>query len=163
MPAIWCSDPEGSAPQLARAVGLPFAFAHHFSSAQHRARADCTAEFTPCKRLERPHAMVGGERDLRDHRTNGPEVSGRPHVVRPAAVRHPGPVASPERRRPPTPTPIPTGSARKFAQGPFPRQALGLPGNGPPGQLSACSNGPADELMITTMVYDIEDRIRPSS
>ena len=93
MPAIWLLGSSGFSAQLAGLLGLPFAFAHHFSSVNTvPALGLYRQNFQPSQWLERPHAMVAvsaicADTDERAQWLSGP---GRP-VVPPAAVRDAGP------------------------------------------------------------------------
>ncbi len=59
MPAIWLLGSSGFSAQLAGVLGLPFAFAHHFSSVNTvPALGLYRQNFQPSQWLERPHAMV---------------------------------------------------------------------------------------------------------
>src|SRR5215467_3402311 len=56
---IWLLGSSGYSAQLAGVLGLPFSFAHHFSSANTiPALALYRQSFRPSRWLERPHAMV---------------------------------------------------------------------------------------------------------
>ena len=58
-PAVWLLGSSGYSAQLAGVLGLPFAFAHHFSSQFTEPALELYRNtFEPSKSLERPYAMV---------------------------------------------------------------------------------------------------------
>ena len=109
MPAIWLLGSSGFSAQLAGLLGLPFAFAHHFSSANTvPALALYRQNFQPSQWLERPHTMVAvnaicADTDERARWLSGPAALS---FVRLRTGRRPR-WPAPRRRRP---TPIPTRS-----------------------------------------------------
>src|SRR6516165_2776870 len=158
MPAIWLLGSSGYSAQLAGLLGLPFSFAHHFSSANTVPTLTLYREnFRPSQWLEHPYAMVAvnaicADTDERAEWLAGPAAlsflrlrSGRPQ-----------PLASPEEA---AAYPYAPGE-RDLAWGRFADQALGSPDTvrAQLAGLLECTG--ADELMLTTMVYDIADRIR---
>jgi luciferase family oxidoreductase group 1 len=158
MPAIWLLGSSGYSAQLAGLLGLPFSFAHHFSSANTLpALALYRENFRPSQWLERPYAMVAVNTICADTDERAEWLAG------PAALSFlrmrtgmPQPLTSPEEAAayPYTPT------EREIAWGRFGQQALGSPDT-VRGQLGGLlERTGADELMLTTMVYDISDRIR---
>jgi luciferase family oxidoreductase group 1 len=139
-------------------LGLPFAFAHHFSSANTEpALALYRQNFQPSQWLERPHAMVAvsvicAETDERAQWLSGPAALSfvRLRSGTPAPLASPGEAAAyPYSDR-----------EREFARDRFSGQALGSPETVRQQLASLLERTAADELMLTTMVYDIEDRIR---
>ena len=103
-PALWLLGSSGYSAQVAGLLGLPFAFAHHFSSVNTLpALALYRQQFRPSETLAQPHAMIAAnvicaETDERAQYLAGPE---RP-VVSAAADRtsRPAPVAGRGRRLP---------------------------------------------------------------
>ncbi|TCB98005.1 LLM class flavin-dependent oxidoreductase [Micromonospora zingiberis] len=157
-PAVWLLGSSGFSAQLAGALGLPFSFAHHFSG-QHTvpALALYRQSFRPSRWLERPYAMVAvnvvcADTDERAEWLAGPAGlsflrlrSGRPE-----------PLASPEEA-----AAYPYSDLeREFVAQRREGQATGSPQTvrRQLGELLARTG--ADELMLTTMVYDIADRVR---
>ena len=158
MPAIWLLGSSGFSAQLAGLLGLPFSFAHHFSAANTLpALALYRESFRPSRWLERPYAMVAvnaicAEDDERAEWLSGPAALSflRLRTGRPA------PLATPEEA-----AAYPYNEMeRQFVLDRRHGQAMGSPET-VRGQLAALleSTG-ADELMLTTMVYDVADRIR---
>ncbi|MGC5031884.1 LLM class flavin-dependent oxidoreductase [Micromonospora sp. DT229] len=157
-PAVWLLGSSGFSAQLAGALGLPFSFAHHFSG-QHTlpALALYRQSFRPSRWLERPYAMVAvnavcAETDERAEWLAGPAGlsflrlrSGRPE-----------PLASPEEA---AAYPY-TDLEREFVVQRREGQATGSPETVARQLGDLLTRTEADELMLTTMVYDIADRVR---
>jgi luciferase family oxidoreductase group 1 len=158
MPAIWLLGSSGYSAQLAGLLGLPFSFAHHFSAANTvPALALYREYFRPSRWLERPHAMVAVNTICADTDERAEWLAG------PAALSFlrlrtgmPQPLASPEEAAayPYTPT------EREIAWDRFTSQAFGSPETVRAQLTALLERTEADELMLTTMVYDIADRIR---
>jgi luciferase family oxidoreductase group 1 len=158
MPAIWLLGSSGYSAQLAGVLGLPFSFAHHFSAANTLpALAVYREHFRPSKFLDQPYAMVAvsvvcAETDERARWLSGPAMlsflrlrQGRPQRL-----------ASPEEA-----AAFPyTDAEREMAEQRLDGQALGSPETVHTQLSDLASVTGADELMLTTMVYDIADRAR---
>jgi luciferase family oxidoreductase group 1 len=158
MPALWLLGSSGYSAQLAGLLGLPFSFAHHFSAANTiPALALYRQNFRPSRWLERPHAMVAVSAICADTDELAEWLSG------PAALSFlrlrtgmPQPLASPEDA-----AAYPYGPGeREFARERFASQAIGSPETVRAQLAGLLERTEADELMLTTMVYDISDRIR---
>lgn len=158
LPEIWLLGSSGFSAQLAGLLGLPFSFAHHFSAANTEpALALYRQAFRPSAWLSRPHAMVAvsaicAETDDRARWLAGPAALSFLQLRTGA----PQPLATPaEAAEYPY-----SESEREFAAQRFDGQAIGSPET-VLGQLTGLiERTGADELMLTTMVYDIADRIR---
>jgi luciferase family oxidoreductase group 1 len=158
MPAVWLLGSSGFSAQLAGMLGLPFAFAHHFSSANTEpALALYRQNFQPSQWLERPYAMVAVSVICADTDERAQWLSG-PAALSFIRLRSgtPAPLASPEEA---AAYPY-SDREREFARDRFSGQALGSPETVRRQLASLLERTAADELMLTTMVYDIEDRIR---
>ena len=157
-PAIWLLGSSGFSAQLAGLLGLPFSFAHHFSAQNTLpALALYRQSFRPSRWLEKPYAMVAvnavcAETDERAEWLAGPAGlsflklrSGRPE-----------PLATPEEAAAYPYTEL----EREFVVQRREGQATGSPATVARqlGELLARTG--ADELMLTTMVYDVADRVR---
>ena len=157
-PAIWLLGSSGFSAQLAGLLGLPFSFAHHFSAQNTLpALALYRQNFRPSRWLEKPYAMVAvnavcAETDERAEWLAGPAGlsflklrSGRPE-----------PLATPEEAAAYPYTEL----EREFVVQRREGQATGSPETVARqlGELLARTG--ADELMLTTMVYDVADRVR---
>ena len=156
MPDIWLLGSSGFSAQLAGLLGLPFAFAHHFSAANTVPALELYREsFQPSRWLDALCADRG-ERGLRGHR--GGPVAGRSGgaVVAADAHRASGPLATPEEAAAYQYGP----DEREFAIDRFASQAVGSPETVRAKLTDLVQRTGADELMLTAMVYDINDRIR---
>jgi luciferase family oxidoreductase group 1 len=158
MPAIWLLGSSGFSAQLAGMLGLPFSFAHHFSAANTLpALALYRQHFRPSRWLERPYAMVAvnavcAESDERAQWLAAPAAlsflrlrSGRPE-----------PLATPDEAAAYPYTP----AERDFVEQRREGQALGSPETVRRQLTGLLERTGADELMLTTLVYDIADRVR---
>ena len=158
MPAIWLLGSSGFSAQLAGLLGLPFSFAHHFSSANTvPALALYRQSFRPSRWLDRPQAMVAvsvicADTDERARWLSGPAAlsflqlrAGRPQPLASPAEAAAYPYSERE---------------RAFAAERLAGQALGSPDTVSRQLAQLVERTGADELMLTTMVYDISDRIR---
>ena len=158
MPAIWLLGSSGYSAQLAGLLGLPFSFAHHFSSANTVPTLTLYREnFRPSQWLERPHAMVAVNAICADTDDRAEWLAG-PAALSFLRLRtgRPQPLASPEEA---AAYPYAPGE-RELAWGRFAGQALGSPDTVRAQLAGLLERTGADELMLTTMVYDIADRIR---
>jgi luciferase family oxidoreductase group 1 len=157
-PAIWLLGSSGYSAQLAGLLGLPFSFAHHFSSANTEPALELyRRSFRPSTVLQQPHAMVAvsvlcADTDERAEWLSGPARlswvqlrSGRPQ-----------PLATPEEAAAYPYTEL----DRQVSRERFAGQAIGSPETVRQALTGLLQRTAADELMLTTMVYDIDDRIR---
>jgi luciferase family oxidoreductase group 1 len=155
---MWLLGSSGYSAQVAGLLGLPFAFAHHFSAVNTLpALALYRQQFRPSATLAKPYAMVAAavvcaESDERARWLAGPSGlsflrlrSGRP-----------GPLPSPEEA-----AAYPYTELDRAIIGD--RQAshiIGSPETVRRGLEDLLAATDADELMITTTVFDPADRIR---
>jgi luciferase family oxidoreductase group 1 len=158
MPAIWLLGSSGFSAQLAGLLGLPFSFAHHFSAANTvPALALYRQQFRPSRWLQRPQAMVAVSAICADTDERARWLSG-PAALSFLQLRagRPQPLATPEEA-----AAYPYSDRElEFAAERFAGQAVGS-AETVGRQLAALrERSGADELMLTAMVYDIEDRIR---
>ncbi|XTZ14599.1 LLM class flavin-dependent oxidoreductase [Micromonospora echinospora] len=157
-PAIWLLGSSGFSAQLAGALGLPFSFAHHFSAANTEpALALYRRSFRPSQWLDRPYAMVAvntvcAETDERARWLAAPAAlsflklrSGKPE-----------PLVSPEEA---AAYPY-TEMEREFVAQRGDGQAMGSPETVRRQLGELLERTRADELMLTTLVYDVADRVR---
>jgi luciferase family oxidoreductase group 1 len=158
MPSMWLLGSSGYSAQVAGLLGLPFAFAHHFSPANTLpALALYRQNFRPSATLEAPYAMVaaavvGAESDERARWLAAPSAlsflrlrSGRP-----------GPLPSPEEA-----AAYPYTELDQAIIGD--RQAsniIGSPETVRKRLEDLLEATRADELMITTTTFDPADRLR---
>ncbi|MBO0774900.1 MAG: LLM class flavin-dependent oxidoreductase [Actinobacteria bacterium] len=158
MPAVWLLGSSGYSAQLAGMLGLPFSFAHHFSSANTvPALALYRENFRPSRWLQRPYAMVAVSAICAATDEHAEWLSG-PAALSFLRLRQgmPQPLATPEEA-----AAYPYSDVeRSFARERFAGQAIGSPDTVRQRLAGLIERTGADELMLTTMVYDIRDRIR---
>ena len=158
MPAIWLLGSSGYSAQLAGMLGLPFSFAHHFSAANTLPALQMYREnFRPSQWLERPYAMVAVNTICADTDEQAKWLAG-PAVLSFMRLRtgHLQPLATPEEAAAYPYTP----EEREMAWSRFDQQAIGSPDTVRAQLSGLLERTQANELMLTTMVYDIADRIR---
>ncbi len=158
VPEIWLLGSSGYSAQLAGILGLPFSFAHHFSPRNTEPALELyRSNFRPSELLDEPYAMVAvaaicAEDDERARWLSGPARLSMARLRAGMPTRFPSPEEA---------------AAHEFSAAEE-ESVRSLSG-------SAVIGGPetarrrfdeliertrADELMVTTMVYDHTDRIR---
>jgi luciferase family oxidoreductase group 1 len=157
-PDIWLLGSSGFSAQLAGLLGLPFSFAHHFSAANTEpALALYRENFRPSRWLDRPYAMVAVNAIAADTDERAEWLAG-PSALSFLKLRQgrPEPLASPADA-----AAYPYNELeRQFVADRRVGQALGSPETVRRQLGELLDRTGADELMLTTLVYDIEDRIR---
>jgi luciferase family oxidoreductase group 1 len=157
MPAIWLLGSSDYSAQLAGYLGLPFSFAHHFSAANTEpALAAYRATFEPSQWLDKPYAMVAVAAICADTDEQAQYLAGPSRL---SFIRR--------RTGPPQPLPTPEEAAAypytslddEIARQRFADQAIGSPETVQRQLSGLLERTEADELMLTTQVYDIGDRI----
>ncbi|MDG4840542.1 LLM class flavin-dependent oxidoreductase [Micromonospora sp. WMMD967] len=157
-PAVWLLGSSGFSAQLAGLLGLPFSFAHHFSSGNTLpALALYRQHFRPSQWLDKPYAMVAvnavcAETDERAEWLAGPSAlsflklrSGKPE-----------PLSTPDEA-----AAYPYSEfEREFVLQRRDGQAMGSPETVSRQLTELVERTGADELMLTTLVYDVADRVR---
>jgi len=157
MPEIWLLGSSGFSAQLAGMLGLPFSFAHHFSAANTVPALELYRKsFEPSRWLERPQAMVAVSAICADTDERAEWLSG-PAALSFLRMRtgRPQPLATPEEAAAYQYGP----GEREFATDRFASQAVGSPETVRAKLTDLVERTGADELMLTTMVYDIADWI----
>jgi luciferase family oxidoreductase group 1 len=157
-PAVWLLGSSDFSARLAGALGLPFSFAHHFSAANTDLALDLyRTGFRPSRWLAEPYAMVAvsavcAETDERAEWLAGPAGLAflRLRQGRPGRLPTPDQAAA---------YPY-TALEREFVLARREGQALGSPETVTAQLTALLKRTDADELMLTTMVYDIDDRVR---
>ena len=158
MPEIWLLGSSDYSAQVAGMLGWPFAFAHHFSPRNTLPALEAyRARFKPSSRLERPYAMVAVSVLCADDDERARYLAG-PARLSMARLRSGRPSKFPSNEE---------AAAHQFSRA---EEATISSMHG-----SAVIGGPetvkarlqelideteADELMVTTMVYEHADRIR---
>jgi luciferase family oxidoreductase group 1 len=157
-PAMWLLGSSGYSAQVAGLLGLPFAFAHHFSPANTLpALSLYRAHFRPSEVLDQPYAMVAtavvcADTDERARFLAG---SGALSFLKLRSGR-PGPMPSPEEAAAYPYTEL----ERAYAEDRQATQIIGAPETVRRGLTDLLTATSADELMLTTMVFDPADRLR---
>ena len=157
-PALWLLGSSGYSAQVAGLLGLPFAFANHFApQGTLQALELYRSRFRPSEVLDEPYAMVCAsvviaDDDEQAHRLAMPGAlsflrlrSGRPGLLPSVeeALSHPYTLAE-----------------RAFVEDRIAQQAVGGPATVGRALDDLVAATDADELMITTMVHDPQDRLR---
>jgi luciferase family oxidoreductase group 1 len=156
-PAMWLLGSSGYSAQVAGLLGLPFAFAHHFSPANTLpALAQYRSRFRPSAVLDHPYAMVAAAVICADtdERARWLAGSGTLSFLR-LRSGHPGPMPSPEEAA----TYPYNDLERAFMEDRQATQIIGAPDTVRKGLTELLEATAADELMITTMVFDPADRL----
>lgn len=157
-PPIWLLGSSGFSAQLAGILGLPFAFAHHFSAANTLPALELyRSAFQPSAVLDRPYAMIGVSAVAAETSARALSLA-LPGALSMLRLRRgaPQPVPTPEEAQAYPYTP----AERVFVDDYLSNVVLGDPGEVREGLNALRKRTEADELMITTMVHDPEDRIR---
>ncbi|WP_031069938.1 LLM class flavin-dependent oxidoreductase [Streptomyces sp. NRRL WC-3742] len=157
-PPVWLLGSSGFSAQLAGRLGLPFAFAHHFSAANTLPALDLyRSSFRPSAVLSEPYALIGVTAVAA-----GDEAEAR-RLARSAALGM-------LRLRRGTPGPIPTPQeAEEYPYSPveadfvdhwFENVVLGSPGEVADGLEALRKRTGVDELMVTSHIHGHEARLR---
>ncbi len=157
-PPIWLLGSSLYSAELAGVLGLPFAFAHHFSAAHTLPALQAyRTSFAPGRFLDEPYAMVTVQAVC------APTDEEAERIALPAALSflrlrqgHPGPLPSPERAAAHPWTPL----EREFVSQRRAGQAVGSPETVRAALAGLIDATRPDELMITTLAYAREDRLR---
>jgi luciferase family oxidoreductase group 1 len=158
VPALWLLGSSGYSAQVAGMLGLPFAFAHHFSPANTLPALELyRSTFRPSADLDKPYAMVAAsvicaETDERAEWLAGP--------FRLASLRlrqgRPGTYPTPDEAAAHTWTDVDHQVVAPFTGG----HVIGGPERVKQRLDELLRETDADELMVTTVTYDLADRLR---
>ncbi|NUU04887.1 LLM class flavin-dependent oxidoreductase [Leifsonia sp. C5G2] len=157
-PQVWLLGSSGYSAQVAAALGLPFAFAHHFAGENTEAALDLyRSKFEPSETLAEPHTMIAvnviSDED--------------PETVR--ALSLPGQLSFLRMRRGLKPEPVSIEEALAYEFGPLEeefiasrnaRQAVGTPDEVKSRLESLLASTGTDELMVSSGAATVEGRIR---
>jgi len=156
-PPVWLLGSSGYSAQVAGLLGLPFAFAHHFSSQNTLPALELYRDSFRPGALEEPYAMVCASVLVADD----------DRAARDLAL--PGGLSF-LRLRGGTPGPVPSveeahaypysARERAFVEDRLDSQVIGGPATVRAGLQSLLDATQADELMLTTLVHDPADRLR---
>jgi luciferase family oxidoreductase group 1 len=157
-PEVWLLGSSDFSARLAGRLGLPFSFAHHFSAANTDLALELyRAEFRPSKWLSSPYAMVAVSAVCADTDERAEYLS-LPSGLSFLRLRQgrPGRMPSPDDA---AAYPF-SDLERAFIASRREGQALGSPETVTDQLNALLRRTNADELMLTTLVFDLEDRIR---
>ncbi|AZI58319.1 LLM class flavin-dependent oxidoreductase [Nakamurella antarctica] len=158
MPQVWLLGSSGFSAQLAGMLGLPFSFAHHFSSDNTEAAlALYRSTFTPSRFLAEPYAMIGVNAVCAPTDEEA-EYLAKPGILaflrlrtgRPQALETPEDAAKYQF----------TDAEMAFAAQRRRGQLLGSPETVRAQLALLVDRTHVDELMLTSQVYDVDARIR---
>ncbi|MBD0694021.1 LLM class flavin-dependent oxidoreductase [Streptomyces sp. CBMA123] len=157
-PPVWLLGSSGFSAQLAGRLGLPFAFAHHFSSANTIPALDLyRASFRPSAVLDEPYALIGVSAVAAD------DESAARRLARSAALGmlrlrrgNPGPIPTPEEAEEYPYSPV----EADFIDSWLDNVVLGAPGQVADGLESLRKRTGVDELMVTSHIHGHEARLR---
>jgi luciferase family oxidoreductase group 1 len=157
-PQVWLLGSSGYSAQVAAALGLPFAFAHHFAGENTEAALDLyRARFEPGEQLSEPHAMIAVNVISDDD----------PAQVR--ALSLPGQLSFLRMRRGLKPQPVSVEEALAYEFSPAEeefiaarnaRQAIGVPEHVKARLDALIASTGVDELMVSSGAATVEGRIR---
>jgi luciferase family oxidoreductase group 1 len=156
LPPIWLLGSSGYSAELAAAVGAGFAFAHHFSDYDAAsAMLSYRAHFKPSATLPEPYAILGAAVIAADTDAEAERIgsSADLHFVRRAKGQY-APLASPEEAAAYPYTPIDRERIARHRA----RLIVGGIERVKDRLLSLIESTRADELMVTSMIYDHEAR-----
>jgi luciferase family oxidoreductase group 1 len=157
-PPMWLLGSSGYSARLAGLLGLPFAFAHHFS-AEHTLPALrlYRESFRPSTELERPYAMVAVSVTAAESDERARELAA-PQALSFLRLRQgrPGPLPTPQEA---AAHPY-TALERELIETRIATQVVGGPESVRAQTDALLAATEANEIMVTTMVYDHADRLR---
>lgn len=160
-PSVWLLGSSGYSAQLAGLLGLPFAFAHHFSG-RHTlpALALYRESFRPSRALAEPYAMVCASVLVADDDATARRLA-MPGALSFLRLRtgRPGPVPTVEQALAYPYSP----QEQAFVQDRLDSQVIGGPETARQALAALLAATRADELMVTTLVHDPADRLRSYS
>lgn len=157
-PDVWLLGSSGYSAQAAAVLGLPFAFAHHFSAHNTEAALALYREtFQPSTVLDKPYAMVTQAVIVADTDAEADYLAGSLRLMqvalragRPSALQPPDVAAAHEW----------TDAERHLLENGPSRPTIGSPQTVREGLAKLCAATDADELMISTMTYGDAERLR---
>ncbi|GAA4085919.1 LLM class flavin-dependent oxidoreductase [Actinomadura miaoliensis] len=157
-PPVWLLGSSGYSARLAGLLGLPFAFAHHFSAENTLPALHVYREsFRPSPALERPYAMIAVSVTAAESDERARELAA-PQALSFLRLRQgrPGPLPTPAETAAHPYTPL----EREIIQARMDSQVVGGPDTVRRQMDALVEQTAADEVMVTTMVYDHADRLR---
>jgi luciferase family oxidoreductase group 1 len=158
LPEVWLLGSSGFSAQLAGSLGLPFSFAHHFSAANTEPALELyRSSFRPSQWLERPHTMIAVNVTCADTDADAERLA-RPGWLSFLRLRTGRPIALPT---------VEEAASYEFtaAESAFVAERRQGQGIGSQQTVSAqlaelIERTGTDELMVTSQIYDLKDRLR---
>lgn len=155
---IWILGSSTFGAQLAAALGLPYAFASHFAPTQlEPALAIYRAKFRPSAQLDRPYVMLGvgvfaadTESEARLLATSLQQAFVALRRGRPGKLQPPRPDYDAEL----------TPADRAMLESAFACTIMGTPETVPRDLAAFAARHGADELIVTSQVFDFQARLR---
>jgi luciferase family oxidoreductase group 1 len=155
---VWLLGSSGYSAQLAGLMGLPFAFAHHFSSENTLPALELYRRmFRPSEVLDAPYALIAASVLC------APDDAEAHRLALPSALQflqlrlgRPGPVPTPEEA---AAYPY-TAEERGFVEDRLAGQVIGSPETVRAGVTELVERTGVDELMVVTSTHDGADRLR---
>jgi luciferase family oxidoreductase group 1 len=157
-PPVWLLGSSGYSAQLAGMLGLPFAFAHHFSARNTLPAVELyRRSFRPSDTLERPYVLIASAVIVAEDDDKAEWLAG-PTGLSFLRLRQgtPGPLPTPEEAAAHPYTEL----ERRFLAERAAGQIAGGPDTVRAGVERLVDATKADELMVTTMVHGHPDRLR---
>lgn len=157
-PSLWLLGSSGYSAKVAGMLGLPFAFAHHFSSANTLPALQLYREhFRPSATLSEPYSMIAASVFCADTDAAARDLA-LPSALQFLQLRLGNP------RTVPGPEEVAafdwTDAARSFVEQRQADQIIGSPETVRAGVEELVGRTGVDELMVTTATYRGEDRLR---
>ncbi|SMD19639.1 LLM class flavin-dependent oxidoreductase [Lentzea albidocapillata] len=157
-PPIWLLGSSGYSAQAAGMLGLPFAFAHHFSAQNTLPALELyRRHFRPSEVLDEPYAMVCASVVVADTDEHARYIAG-PGALSFVRLRQgrPAPLATPQEAADYPYTEI----DELVIEDRMASQIIGSPSTVRSGLDALMESTAADELMVTTIVHGHDDRLR---
>ncbi|MBD0747482.1 alkanal monooxygenase [Streptomyces sp. CBMA152] len=157
-PPIWLLGSSGFSARLAGMLGLPFAFAHHFSAQNTVPALDLYREsFRPSKVLDAPYALIGVSALAADSESEARRQT-RTNALSMLRLRtgRPGLVPTPEEAEAYAYSPL----EREFVDGWLANVVSGTPDQVRDGLDALQKRTGADELMLTANAHSPQARLR---
>ena len=157
-PDLWLLGSSGYSAQVAGALGIPFAFAHHFMP-QHTLPALelYRQSFRPSAALDKPHSMIAAGAICADTDERARFLAGASALsFLKLRMGQPGKMPSPQEA-----ADYPYSDLEQaFIKDRQSTQLIGAPDTVMAGMTELIKRTEVDELMITTQTYDPADRLR---
>jgi luciferase family oxidoreductase group 1 len=157
-PAVWLLGSSGYSAQVAGALGLPFAFAHHFMPANTLPALDLyRRSFRPSETLSAPYSMIAAAVICADTDERARFLAGASALsFLKLRTGQPGKMPSPQEA-----ADYPYSDLEQaFIKDRQSTQLIGAPDTVMAGMTELIKRTEVDELMITTQTYDPADRLR---